>query len=83
MWTSTHTVKSNEIALGNENMVSRNPIPITLNKGWNKLMLKLPVGRFEQNEIRLVKWMFSAILVTLDGKDAIDSVIYSPTKNRK
>ncbi|MGL5262270.1 MAG: family 20 glycosylhydrolase [Bacteroides sp.] len=83
LWTSTHTVKSNEIALGNENMVSRNPIPITLNKGWNKLMLKLPVGRFEQNEIRLVKWMFSAILVTLDGKDAIDSVIYSPTKNRK
>jgi N-acetyl-beta-hexosaminidase len=35
-WTSTHKVKSNEIPLGNENFVSREPIEVVLEKGWNK-----------------------------------------------
>ncbi len=39
--------------------------------GWNKLMLKLPVGKFSAPETRLVKWMFAASFVSLDGREAL------------
>ena len=52
----------NEIALGNENCVARPPIAVHLNKGWNKVFLKLPVGKFNMPEVRLVKWMFTTVL---------------------
>ena len=60
VWLNTHRVRENELPLRNENCVSRPPIEISLQKGWNKLVLKLPVGRFLCKETRLVKWMFSA-----------------------
>lgn len=60
VWLNTHRVRDNELPLRNENCVSRPPIEISLQKGWNKLVLKLPVGRFSGSETRLVKWMFSA-----------------------
>ncbi len=63
VWENTNTVRSNEIALRNENAVSRPPIEITLDKGWNKLLLKLPIGKFSTPEVRLVKWMFTAALI--------------------
>ena len=63
VWKNTNTERSNEITLKNENYMSRPAIDITLNKGWNKLMLKLPVGKFSSKETRLVKWMFTAALV--------------------
>lgn len=63
VWENTNTERSNEIALKNENYMSRPAIDITLKKGWNKLMLKLPVGKFSSKETRLVKWMFTAALV--------------------
>ena len=63
VWENTNKVRSNEIPLRNENCVSRPPIEITLNKGWNKLMLKLPVGKFSTPETRLVKWMFTAAII--------------------
>lgn len=78
VWTATHRQKSNEIALGNENCVVRDPISVTLHKGWNKVLLKLPVGKFSTSEVRLVKWMFTAVFVTPDGRDAVDGLIYSP-----
>lgn len=80
VWTATHREKSNEIALGNENMVARDPIPLLLNKGWNKVLLKLPIGKFATPQIRLVKWMFSAVFVTNDGCREVDGLIYSPDK---
>ena len=43
--------------------MSRPAIDITLKKGWNKLMLKLPVGKFSSKETRLVKWMFTAAIL--------------------
>ena len=46
VWTATHREKSNEIPLGNENCVSRKPTPVHLEKGWNKVFMKLPVGTF-------------------------------------
>lgn len=63
VWENTNTERSNEITLKNENYMSRPAIDITLKKGWNKLMLKLPVGKFSSKEIRLVKWMFTAAIL--------------------
>lgn len=63
VWKNTNVERSNEITLKNENYMSRPAIDITLKKGWNKLMLKLPVGKFSSKETRLVKWMFTAALV--------------------
>lgn len=63
VWKNTNSERSNEITLKNENYMSRPAIDITLKKGWNKLMLKLPVGKFSSKETRLVKWMFTAALV--------------------
>lgn len=80
VWTATHRVKSNEVALGNENFMARPPIPVLLNKGWNKVLLKLPIGKFSSDEIRLVKWMFTVVFVTPDGTDAVEGLVYSPEK---
>ena len=82
VWTATHTQKSNEIPLGNENCVARPPLKVQLQKGWNKVFLKLPVGAFKLYETRLIKWMFTAIFVTPDGEKAVDGLIYSPDKQK-
>ena len=79
-WTATHRVKDNEIPLGNENFVSRPPILVGLNKGWNKVLLKLPIGKFSSNEVRLIKWMFTVVFVTPDGTDAVEGLVYAPEK---
>lgn len=63
VWENTNAERSNEITLKNENYMSRPAIDITLKKGWNKLMLKLPVGKFSSKETRLVKWMFTAAIL--------------------
>lgn len=81
VWTATHRVRDLEIALGNENGVARPPLPVHLNKGWNKILLKLPVGKFTTEEVRLVKWMFTAVFVTLDGEKAVEGLVYSPEKD--
>ena len=81
-WTATHTTKSNEIALGNENCVARPPIMVKLNKGWNKVFWKLPIGTFRTNEVRLVKWMFTTVFVTPDGQKAVEGLVYSPDKTK-
>lgn len=80
IWTATHREKSNETVLGNENCVSRPPLPVRLRKGWNKILLKLPVGKFTTSEVRLVKWMFTAVFVTLDGEKSVEGLVYSPTR---
>ena len=80
VWTASHTEKSNEIPLGNENCVARPPLKVQLHKGWNKVFLKLPVGKFSVYETRLIKWMFTSVFVTLDGEKAVDGLIYSPEK---
>ena len=48
VWSNNHTILSSEIPLGNENFAMRPPIPVTLKKGWNKILLKLPIGEFQQ-----------------------------------
>lgn len=81
-WTATHTTRGNEIPLGNENFTAREPQKVILEKGWNKVFLKLPVGKFQQPQVRLVKWMFTTVFVTLDGTKAVDGLIYSPDKKK-
>lgn len=83
VWTAIHRTKSNEIALGNENCVARPPLKVHLQKGWNKVLLKLPIGKFTTPEVRLVKWMFTTVFVTLDGQKAVDGLVYSPDKTLK
>ena len=57
---------------GNANCAGRAPIPATLDKGWNELLIKLPVGAFSTPENRLVKWMFTCALTTSDGRAAAE-----------
>lgn len=80
VWTATHRTKSNEITLGNENCVVRPPLEVRLQKGWNKVLLKLPVGKFTTPEVRLVKWMFTTVFVTPDGQKALEGLVYSPDR---
>ena len=82
VWTATHKVKSYEVPLGNENCVGRVPLAVHLNKGGNKVFLKLPIGKFKMAETRLVKWMFTAVFVTPDGERAVEGLIYSPDKQK-
>ncbi|MFI3315387.1 MAG: family 20 glycosylhydrolase [Rikenellaceae bacterium] len=82
VWSETHTVKSNEVPLGNVNFETREPTKVHLNKGWNKLFVKLPVGEFTHPSVRLLKWMFTAVFVTMDGTDSVDGLIYSPYKKK-
>lgn len=82
VWTATHKVKSYEVPLGNENCVGRVPLAVHLNKGWNKVFLKLPIGKFKMAETRLVKWMFTAVFVAPDGERAVEGLIYSPDKQK-
>lgn len=81
-WTNTHTTRNNEIALQNENAVSRPPIAVDLKKGWNKVLLKLPVGRFSTPEVRLQKWGFTSVFVTSDGRNAMEGLVYSADKKQ-
>jgi hypothetical protein len=81
VWANKHVSKSHEIPLANENFQSRKPIPVTLKKGWNKVLLKIPVGKFQMFETRLVKWMFTMVFVTLDGQQAVNNITYHYKKN--
>ena len=56
------------------------PMKVKLNKGWNKVFWKLPIGKFRTDEVRLVKWMFTTVFVTPDGQKAVEGLIYSPDK---
>lgn len=77
-WENSHTTKDNEISLKNENMAVGETIPVELNKGWNTVMIKLPVGKFQTPEVRLVKWMFTFNLTTPDGKSQAPDLIFAP-----
>ena len=49
------------------------PTPfVTLQKGWNTVLVKLPVGKFSNGRYRLVKWMFTCAFTTPDGREAAD-----------
>lgn len=80
VWESQHTLADNETPLTNENASYRAPVAVNLIKGWNKVFIKLPVGAFSIPQVRLIKWMFSCVFTTTDGKNAVEGLIYSPEK---
>ena len=83
VWENSHHERSNEITLKNENFVARKPIPVNLSKGWNSVLLKLPVAGFSTPEVRLQKWMFNFMFVTPDGSKRVEELIYNPSKSKK
>ena len=77
-WDNTGVSIDNEKELKNENFTARKPIQVTLKQGWNKVFIKLPyVGA---SGVRLNKWMFTFVLTDLDGKNAVEGLVYSPNK---
>lgn len=76
-WTATHSQRDNEQELGNENATARPPMQVSLRKGWNRVLIKLPIDRFSRPEVRLNKWMFAFALTTLDGRDALPGLSYA------
>ena len=69
-WTGNPERADYQDPFGNANAVGRAPMPVTLKKGWNEVLIKLPVGEFSTPENRLVKWMFTCAFTTLDGREA-------------
>ena len=77
-WDNTGVSINNEVDLKNENFTARKPLQVTLKEGWNKVFIKLPyVGA---SGVRLNKWMFTFVLTDLDGKNAVEGLVYSPNK---
>ena len=77
-WDNAGFDPTNEQDLKNENFSARKPIEVTLKKGWNKVFIKLPyVGA---SNVRLNKWMFTFVLTDLEGKNAVEGLIYSPNQ---
>ena len=77
-WDNTGVGINNEVDLKNENFTARKPVEVTLKQGWNKVFIKLPyVGA---SGVRLNKWMFTFVLTDLDGKNAVEGLVYSPNK---
>ena len=68
---------NNEVDLLDENFTARKPIAVTLNAGWNKVFIKLP---YKAANYRLPKWMFTCVFTDLEGKDAVEGLIYSPNQ---
>ncbi len=83
VWENTHTLRSNEVMLRNENFTARPPLRVTLHKGWNKVFFKLPIGTFSTPEVRLQKWMFTCMFVTPDGKQRINNLIFDPDRQMR
>ena len=75
-WTGSKGKPDRQVPFGNENAAGRPVQPLRLQKGWNEILVKLPVGAFSTPETRLVKWMFTCALTTPDGRSAAD-VTYS------
>ncbi len=77
-WKTPGFDPTNEDDLFNENFSAREPIEVSLKQGWNKVFLKLPyVGA---DGIRLNKWMFTCVFTDLEGKNAVEGLIYSPNQ---
>lgn len=66
-----------EVDLQDENFTARNPIPVQLKQGWNKVLLKLP---YVNSGCRLNKWLFTFVLTDTEGRDAVEGLIYSPNQ---
>lgn len=77
-WTNAGTDPAKDKEIGNLNFPARQPVKVSLKKGWNKVLIKLPYVKAGQG--RPNKWQYTFVFTTLDGKHAVDGLIYSPKK---
>ena len=64
--------------LKNENLTARPVTPITLQAGWNKVLMRLPHAA--ASGTGRDKWQFTFVLTDAEGKNALDNIVYSPSK---
>lgn len=69
-WEGNVETAGYQAPFGNANAAGRPPLTVRLHKGWNEILIKLPVGTFSTPENRLVKWMFTCAFTTPDGREA-------------
>lgn len=60
-WQRAGAKGHSEIPLVDEGYAYRTPTRISLNKGWNTVLLKLPVSTFKADSQNPVKWMFTFV----------------------
>lgn len=80
-WTTGPTpagLDAEESELGNLNFTARTPIPVTLRQGWNKVLIKLPYVATDLPYSQ--KWQWTCVFTDLQGLNAVEDLIYSPTK---
>lgn len=85
IWKNARFVpKDLETPYTDESCEMRQPTKVFLKKGWNLVLLKLPVGAWKMPEYRLVKWLFTAVFVEQKGVNAgaVEGLIYSPDKKK-
>ena len=80
-WANSGKNINSEVELRNENFSARTPLPVTLNRGWNKVFLKLPY--VAADGVRLNKWMFTCVFTDIEGRNAVEGLIYSPDRSKK
>jgi hypothetical protein len=62
MWQRAGQKGNSEIPLTDEGYEYREPTKILLNKGWNTVLIKAPVGSFKGSDWQNpVKWMFTFV----------------------
>lgn len=64
------------IGLSNENLSAREPVAIHLNKGWNRVFMRLPHNG--RNGAGRDKWQFTFVVTDPDGAHALDGIVYDP-----
>ena len=69
LWKNHGAVVPLDSVMGDVNLASRAPLIVHLEKGWNKVFLKLPYVPVEG--IRLNKWMFTFVFTDLEGRKAL------------
>ena len=63
-WANAGKKGSLELPLINEGFTYRPPIRLAVKAGWNRILVKLPVGSFKaENGNEYVKWMFTVVPV--------------------
>lgn len=65
--------------LSNENFTARPPVQIRLRKGWNQVFMKLPHAN--NGGTGRDKWQFTFAVTDTEGRDALDGLVYSPSKS--
>lgn len=77
MWTTSPEEVTSETMLTNENLAARGVTKITLKKGWNKVLIKLPYVTLDRKIVRLNKWLFTFAITNEAGTQALPGIKYS------